>query len=56
LKLTCKIIFILPSVSSSTNLSNDLMLLGELQMNPELWMELEGEGEQPQIKLKHKDV
>jgi hypothetical protein len=32
------------------------MLLGQkLQMNPELWMELEGKGEQPQIKLNHKD-
>jgi hypothetical protein len=32
------------------------MLLGELQMNPELWMELEGEGEHPQIKLNHMDI
>jgi hypothetical protein len=51
-----QIICILPSVSSSTDLSNDLMLLGELQMNPKLWMKLEGEGERPQIKLNHKDV
>jgi len=32
------------------------MLLGELQMNQKQWMKLEGEGEQPQIKLNHKDV
>jgi hypothetical protein len=32
------------------------MLLGELQMNPKLWMEFEGEGEQSQIKLNHKDI